>query len=92
MTEQELLQQLAEAKKEYERLVRVQAAAKKRLMETETVLIEAKLHKERAEEALEKYRLTVPKYDPSQRDLEVEKFQQDHPELCEWAKQRDQNK
>lgn len=91
-TEQELMNGLAEAEKELHDAKRALAEAKKRWTDAETNVISAKLKKDRIKEELRVYRKTTPKYEPDQRDLDIERFREENPELCEWARERDAKK
>jgi hypothetical protein len=88
-SEEYFRQQLEDATSEFQSAKKDLAAAKKRWTEAETKLINAKLQKERAEEALLEHLNTTPRYDPSLQDLEIETFREKHPELVAMAKQRD---
>ncbi len=91
-TEKELVDKLAEAEREVVDAKKALAEAKKRWTDAETDLISAKITRDRIKEELRVYRKTTPKYDPDQRDLDIERFRKDNPELCEWARQRDIDK
>jgi|SRR5579885_1576306 len=94
MTEEEILKALQEAEKEYANAKRVLAEAKKKWTDAETKLIHAKLHKERLQEELRINRNTVPTANPvpDLREQDIERFRNEHKELCEWAKERDRKK
>lgn len=92
MTEQELIKKLAEADREVVDAKKALAEAKKRWTDAETDLITAKITRERIKEELRVYRNVTVRYDPDGRDLEIERFRKDNPELVEWARQRDQRK
>lgn len=89
MTEQELINKLVEADKEIANAKRALSEAKKRWTDAETNLISAKINRDRVKEELRVYRRTTPRYEPDQRDLDIERFRKDNPELVEWARQRD---
>ncbi len=91
-TEKELVDKLAEAEKELHNAKRALAEAKKRWTDAETNVISAKLNRDRIKEELYEYHRTTPKYEPDQRDLDIEKFRKDNPEICEWARERDAKK
>lgn len=92
MTEQELINKLAEAEREVVDAKKALAEAKKRWTDAETNLITAKINRDRTKESLRVYRNVTVKYDPDSRDLEIERFRADNPELVEWARLRDQRK
>ncbi len=56
MTEQEILDELSEADKELQDARNLLAAAKRRLLDTETRVIDAKLHREKIAESLRVFR------------------------------------
>lgn len=89
MTEQELINKLAEADREVIDAKKALAEAKKRWTDAETNLISAKINRDRIKEDLRVYRRITVRHDPDARDLEIERFRQDNPELVEWARQRD---
>jgi len=91
MNEKELLQEIAVAEQEYQDAKKALAEAKRKWVDAETEVIHAKLKKERLVEELRINRNTVPPETPvmEQRELDIERFRQDHPELVEWARQRD---
>jgi hypothetical protein len=91
-SEQELLSSLAEAEKELNDARNSLAEAKRKWTAAETNVISAKLHRDRVKEELRVHRNTVPKYDPSPEDLELERFRTSHPELMEWIRERDSKK
>ena len=92
MTEQELINKLAEADREVTDAKKALAEAKKRWTDAETNLISAKINRDRIKEDLRVYRRTTVRYDPDARDLEIERFRKDNPEVVEWARQRDKLK
>ena len=92
MTEQELIDKLADADREVVDAKKALAEAKKRWTDAETDLISAKISRDRIKEQLRVHRNVTVKYDPDQRDLELERFRKDNPELVEWARQRDEDK
>lgn len=93
-TEQEILERLAVAQREYEHAQKSLARAKKVLIAAETETINHKLHLDRIKEELRVHRATIPSTHPEieLRDIEIDKFRQDHPEIVAFAKERDQNK
>lgn len=91
-TEQELLDKLREAEKEYAESKRKLAEAKKRWTDAETDLINSKLHMDRVKEELRVHRNTVPRHEPSRRDLEIEEFRKNNPEVVEFARLRDEER
>lgn len=88
-TEKEILDELQniEFRKEEAKFLLVKT--KKVWMEAETNLISLKIECDRVKEQLRVWRSTTVRYDPDGRDLEIAQFQQDHPELVKWARQRD---
>lgn len=91
-SEKDILLRLDEAEKEMQSAQRGLAEAKKRWTEAETKLINIKINRDRIKEELRVHRATTPKYEPSKRDEDIEAFKIKHPELVEWAKERDRNK
>ena len=93
-TEKEILVRLAEAEKEYEHSKKSLAKAKKLLVAAETETINHKLHLDRIKEELRVHRATIPSTHPeiTLREQEIIRFREDHPELVDFAKERDQNK
>ncbi len=91
-SDKELVDKLAEAEKELNDAKRALAEAKKRWTDAETNVISAKLNRDRIKEELRVYRKTTPKYEPDQRDADIERFRKENPELCEWARERDAKK
>jgi hypothetical protein len=89
MNEQELLAQLAEVDLNWLEAKRKLAQAKKMWTDTETEIIELKLKRDNLTEALRVFRKTDPIQPPSLRDLEIERFRKDNPEVCALAKERD---
>jgi hypothetical protein len=89
MTEQEALDILATAERELIGAKANLVKARRTLTDAESLLIETKLTRDRAKEALRVFRNTTPKYEPSKRDEEIEQFKLDHPELVAWARERD---
>lgn len=92
MKEQDLIKQLEEAEKELNQAKRRLAEAKKVWTDAETKVIDAKIHMQRAKEALRAHRAQTPKYDPDSRDEAIAQFRKDYPEVVEMARQRDLNK
>jgi hypothetical protein len=91
-TEQELIDKLAEADKDWLDAKRKLADAKKRWTEAETQLVDASIHKDRVKEELRVHRATTPRHELTHRDLEIERFRLDNPEIVEFAKERDKPK
>lgn len=91
-TEKDILLKLDEAEKEFQLAQRSLSEAKKRWTEAETKLINAKIYRDRIKEELRVHRATTPKYEPNKRDDDIEQFRKNHPELVEWAKERDLKK
>lgn len=89
MTEQEIINRLADAEREVVDAKKALAEAKRRWTDAETDLISAKIARDRIKEELRVHRKTTPRYEPSLRDLDIKRFQEDHPELCKWARERD---
>jgi hypothetical protein len=92
MTEQEIIDKLAEAEKDWLESKRKLAEAKKRWTDAETSLINASIHRDRVREELRVHRNTVPRHELSRRDLEIEEFRQNNPEVVEFARLRDEEK
>ena len=89
MTEAELLQQLSEVDFDWQKAKRELARAKKLWTDIETNLIELKLRKESIMENLRVFNNTSPIQPPSLRELEIERFRKNNPEICTFAKERD---
>lgn len=92
MTDEELLKQLDDAEFEYQEAKKNLARLNKEYINAETVLINCKLHKERVVETLRVHMATTPRHEKSLQDLEVDRFRETHPEIVEWARQRDECK
>ena len=92
MNEQELRQQAEEADKEWKLAKKRLSDAKNKLMAAESYVLECKMNKDRLDEQLRTHIATTPRYDQSLQDLEIERFQAIYPELCAFAKKRDENK
>lgn len=87
--EQDLLDQIEKAETEHRHAKAKFAKAKRDVVNAETDVVNTKLHVARLREQLRVYRNITPKDEPSARDLEIQRFREDNPEVCEWAKQRD---
>ena len=89
-----LLSEIQKAETKYAEVSRQLTLAKKKAVEAETMAVEAKINLQRLYESLRHNRNTVPASHPelSLREQEIVKFRQDHPELVEWAKERDLKK
>lgn len=92
MTEQEVVAALATAEKELVEAKTNLTKARRAVTEAESQVIETKLNRDRAKEALRVFRNRTPKYAPEKRELEIDQFRLDHPELVEWARKRDKDK
>ena len=93
-TEQEILERLAVAQREYEYARQRLIGAKKTVVVAETESINHKIHMEKIEEELRVHRATTMSAHPEieSRVLEIDQFRQDNPEVCAMAKQRDLDK
>lgn len=91
-TENELLSKLAEAEKELYEARNALSEAKKKWTAAETNVISAKLNRDRVKEELRIHRNTTPRYEPDARELDLERFREEHPELMEWIRERDAKK
>lgn len=91
-TENELLSKLAEAEKLLHEARNALAEAKRKWTTAETNVISAKLNRDRVKEELRVHRNTTPKYEPDSRDLDIERFRKENPELMEWVRERDAKK
>lgn len=91
-TEQELMDKLAEANKAMLEAKRKLSEAKKRWTDAETELVSTSIHRDRVKEELRVYRNITVRHDPSRRDLEVEEFRKNNPEVVEFARLRDEEK
>lgn len=74
MNEQQILDEIAKADKEYQNARQTLSAAKKVWVEAESNLIAIKIHLERLREKLREYRNVTPDYQPDARDLEIQAF------------------
>ncbi len=93
MTEQEILDALAEADIAYEQAKEKMAKAKRAWVDTETAVIEAKLARDRIREELRVFRkVSTTAQRPNSRTQEIEAFRERNPELVEFARQRDKIK
>ena len=92
MTEQELIDKLAEADKEWLDAKRKLAEAKRRWTEAETQLVNASVHRDRVKEELRVHHNTTVRHEPSRRDEEIAEFRKNNPEVCELAKLRDEER
>ena len=92
-TEEELLQQLAEAEKEYEQAKKALARAKRLILSAETEVINRKIQLEKIQETVRVFKCTSPSNpEITLHQQEIIRFREDHPELVEFAKERDRNK
>lgn len=93
-TEQEILERLVVAQGEYEQAQKSLARAKKIVITAETEAVNCKIVLDQIKEELRVHRATIPSTHPeiSQRELEIEKFRQDNPEIVAFAKERDLGK
>ena len=92
MTENDMLDLLTHAEKEVVEAKNNLTKAQRAVTDAESKVIEAKINRDRAKEALRVFRNRSPKQVMERRELEIEKFRTDHPELVEWARKRDANK
>jgi hypothetical protein len=91
-TEQELLDKLAAAETEVTESKHLLAEAKKRWTDAETKLISANVYRDNVREELRLHRNTVPRHEPTRRDIEIEEFRKNNPEVVELARLRDEEK
>lgn len=90
MTEQELLDALAQADVAYEEAKAKMAKAKRAWVDTETEVIEAKLARDRIREQLGVFRrVSTTVIRPNSRTQEIEDFRERNPEIVEFARERD---
>lgn len=92
MTEDQLIKQLAEVEQAWQHAKKRLAAAKKLLTDSETQIIELSIEKDRLIEALRVHRNTTIIQPVSLRQLEIERFRKDYPEVCALVKDRDEAK
>lgn len=92
ITEQELINKLEEAEAKVLTVRLLLTEAKKAWTDTETLLVEVKLIRDRARETLRVHRNTTIIVPPTMKELELEKFRETYPEICVWAKERDLKK
>jgi len=92
MTEQELLTLLWNATAEYADASRTLTEAKKSFIAAETLAVNCKINKEKIEEQLRIFRNITPKHEPTAHELEIIKFREAFPELCNEARARDLSK
>lgn len=91
-SENELLSKLAEAEKDLYEARNALSDAKKKWTAAETKVISAQLNRDRVKEELRVHRNTTPRYEPDARDLDLERFRVENPELMEWIRERDEKK
>ena len=91
-TEDKILQELEEVELDLKDAKRKLAVVKKLWMNEETKIIDLKLHKDNLIEALRVFKNISPIQPLSIRDLEIERFRKDNPEVCAFAKERDELK
>jgi len=89
MTEQEILDQIEEVEHDRKNAKRKLASAKKLLMDMETKIIELNLQKAKLMEDLRVFKLTSIIQPKTPYELEIERFRQNNPEICAFAKDRD---
>jgi hypothetical protein len=91
-TELDLMQEILEVEKELVISKAKLAEANRKWLERETEVISIKIKLDNLKEALRVNRDTYAGITFEKRDLEVEEFRQRNPEVCEMARQRDEDK
>ena len=81
MTEQDILQQIAETQTAYAEAQDKMRQAKAVFVEAESEVIEHKIKLENLREQLRQHRMVTPNYTPTHREQEIEAFRQRLPEL-----------
>ena len=92
MTEQELLNKIKEIEQEYSLAKKRLADAKKKWLDEETNLINNKITLDKLKESLRILRNSTPSLELESREREIERFRKAHPELCQFALERDLKK
>ena len=92
MTEQELLEQIDYVKSAIKIAKKKIAAAKKAVDDGESELIELRIQQEKLVSELDEFRKTTPVVEPELWEIEIDRFRNAYPELCEWARKRDEGK
>lgn len=62
--------------------------AKKKLVDAETRLIETKINREQAHEQMRKFKESDPNVEKSLRDISIDRFRENHPELIQEISDR----
>lgn len=92
-TEQELLAQLNQIEYDIKGTKSKIVQAKKTIDNAESKLIELRLAQEKLTTQLQNIIALAPETEPTEVfDIEVARFRKEHPELCEWARKRDEKK
>jgi len=89
MTEQELLEQLAEVDLDWQFAKKKLVDARKPLIEIEDEIIELKIKKDSLTEKLRVFKATDKVQPLSIKELEIQRFRKENPEVCAWARERD---
>ena len=89
MDEQELVSALTQAEREYKLAKDKLAQAKKVWTAAETVVIESKLVRDRAQDALRAYRAITPDHILDEQEREIVEYRERCPEMVQFAKERD---
>lgn len=87
--EEILLKQLEEIEYDLNEAKRKLAVAKKLCMHAETQVIDFKLVKDNLLESLRVFKNTNPIQPLTLRELEIERFRKDNPEVCAKIRERD---
>ena len=66
------------------------AKIKKDLDKAETAVVNAKIEKEKLAEELERLQSHIPRHELTFNQKEANEFREKFPELCDWAKKRDE--
>jgi hypothetical protein len=88
--EQDLIDSVNETERAHEDAKVNLAKAKRAWLDAETFVIETRVNKDRAREALRVYRNTTPNVPLTLRETEIEGFRERNPGIVEWARERDQ--
>ena len=92
MTEQEMLEQIDYIEGSIKIARRKISEARRNFDNAESELIELKIQRDKLTEQLTNYRETTTNVPQEIWDIDLERFRNTYPELCEWARERDANK
>lgn len=90
--EKELLVQLTEAEEDFKDAKMLLDKTKRQLVDAETNFIQKKLALKAIKEQLRVHRNAYPIHETTGRDMDIKRFRDLYPELCEEASQRDKDR